>query len=51
MPLIVLLALVVVAAFWAVCRINYNYIDIDMILMLLLRVVIAFLVSCTTPIP
>ena len=32
-PLIVLLVLVVVAVFRAVYMINYNYIDIDMIIM------------------
>ena len=33
MPLVVLLVLVVVAAFWAVCTINYIYICIGMIIM------------------
>ena len=33
MPLSVLLVLVVVVAFWAVCTMNYNYIDIDMIVL------------------
>ena len=33
MPLRVLLVLVVVAAFWAVCTINYNYIYIVMIIL------------------
>ena len=33
MPLSVLLVLVVVAAFWAICTINYNDISIHMIIL------------------